>query len=407
MHDDRPPGDIVDSILPFSRYVRRLLESEPELLAELKQNLQRPFFREEMQAFLNANSDAAKNETGLHSVLRGLRKRVMLRLATRDLAGLANLPEVMMSMTELAEITIGFALERHYAWLTDPGRFGQPKSAENKTIQEMLVIAMGKLGGGELNVSSDVDLIFIYPEDGETSGSRSISNHDFFARLGRRLIASLNDITSDGYVFRVDMRLRPYGESGPLAMSFAMLEEYLVNQGREWERYAWIKSRVIAGPYAEGSALMEQIAQPFIFRKYLDFGAYESMRGLHSQIRQEVSRREMHGNIKLGPGGIREIEFIAQVFQLIRGGRDADLRIRPTLAVLQHLREKRQLSDDAVAELSDAYCLLRNLEHRLQYLDDQQTQTLPDNPADQALIGIAMGFSGYADFLRELDKHRS
>ncbi|MDN5836262.1 MAG: bifunctional [glutamate--ammonia ligase]-adenylyl-L-tyrosine phosphorylase/[glutamate--ammonia-ligase] adenylyltransferase [Nitrosospira sp.] len=398
---------MIDAILPFSRYVRHSLDSEPQLLTELQQNLLRPFFRGEMQAFLDANASSANDERGLHSVLRGLRKRLMLRLAVRDLGGLADLAEVMTSMTDLAEITICFALERHHAWLATPDRYGQPNSAESGITQEMLVIAMGKLGGGELNVSSDVDLIFIYPEDGETAGGRAISNHDFFARLGRRLIASLNDITADGYVFRVDMRLRPYGESGPLAMSFAMLEEYFVTQGREWERYAWIKSRVITGPGAEGVALMERVVRPFIFRKYLDFGAYESMRGLHSQIRQEVSRREMHENIKLGPGGIREIEFIAQVFQLIRGGRDAELRTRPTLAILQRLREKRQLSDKAVDELSAAYCFLRNLEHRLQYLDDRQTQDLPENPADQVLIAAAMGFSGYADFLRRLDSHRS
>jgi len=192
-----------------------------------------------------------------------------------------------------------------------------------------------------------------------------------------------------------------------LAMSLAMLEEYFVTQGREWERYAWIKSRVIAGQCAEATVLLEQITQPFIFRKYLDFGAYESMRDLHSQIRLEVSRREMHENIKLGPGGIREIEFIAQVFQLIRGGRDADLRVRPTLVVLQRLGEKRQLSDKTVMELSHAYCFLRNLEHRLQYLDDQQTQTLPENPSDRMIIAIAMGFSGYDDFLKQLDSHRS
>ncbi len=406
MHADHSPEKLIEAILPCSRYAQRLLESEPELLTELRQNVEHSFLREEMQAFLNANADVANDEAGLNSMLRSLRKRVMLRLVARDLSGLADLGEVMMSMTDLAETTIGFALGRHHAWLTDPDRYGQPTSAENKVAQEMLVIAMGKLGGGELNVSSDVDLIFIYPEDGETSGTRSISNHDFFARLGRRLIASLNDMTPDGYVFRVDMRLRPYGESGPLAMSFAMLEEYFVTQGREWERYAWIKSRVIAGPCAEGSTFMERITRPFVFRKYLDFGAYESMRDLHSQIRQEVSRREMHGNIKLGPGGIREIEFIAQVFQLIRGGRDAGLRARPTLAVLQLLREKRQLSDKAAAELADAYCFLRNLEHRLQYLDDQQTQTLPESPADQALIATTMGFPGYDDFLRQLDGHR-
>ncbi|ARO88557.1 glutamine-synthetase adenylyltransferase [Nitrosospira lacus] len=406
MHADHPHEKIIEAVLPCSRYVQHLLKSEPGLLTELRQNLKYAIFREEMQAFLDASVGAANDEAGLNNLLRSLRKRVMLRLIVRDLGGLADLAEVMMSMTDLAETVIDFALGRHHAWLAESGRYGQPRSAERGIPQEMLVIAMGKLGGGELNVSSDVDLIFIYPEDGETSGARSISNHDFFARLGRRLIASLNDMTPDGFVFRVDMRLRPYGESGPLAMSFAMLEEYFVTQGREWERYAWIKSRVIAGPWAQGSVLMERITQPFVFRKYLDFGAYESMRDLHSQIRHEVSRREMHENIKLGPGGIREIEFIAQVFQLIRGGRDASLRIRPTLAVLELLREKRQLSDQAAAELSDAYYFLRNLEHRLQYLDDQQTQTLPESSADQALIAITMGFHGYDDFLRELDRHR-
>jgi glutamate-ammonia-ligase adenylyltransferase len=281
-----------------------------------------------------------------------------------------------------------------------------PKGNTSGTNQEMLVIAMGKLGGGELNVSSDVDLIFCYPEDGETSGERSISNNDFFARLGRKLISSLNDITADGYVFRVDMRLRPYGENGPLVMSFAMLEEYLVTQGREWERYAWIKSRILAGSGTIKLTLLEQIVQPFIFRKYLDFGAYGSMREMHSQIRQEVSRREIHDDIKLGPGGIREIEFIAQVFQLIRGGRDTELRIRPTLAVLRCLREKEKLPKKVVAELTDAYIFLRNLEHRLQYLDDQQTQTLPNNSADQALIASTMGFTDYNHFLQKLDTHR-
>jgi len=408
MPTDQPSTEeIILGILPFSRYAQRLLESEPGLRTELLQNLSHPFLKEEMQAFLYADTAAVDDAAALHSVLRRLRKRVMLRLLTRDLGGLADLAEVMTGMTALAEVTINFALERHQTWLSDPDRYGSPQGTDSGETQKMLVIGMGKLGGGELNVSSDVDLIFIYPEDGETTGAnptRSISNHDFFARLGQKLIASLNDITADSYVFRVDMRLRPYGESGPLAMSFAMLEEYLVTQGREWERYAWIKSRLIAGP---GEAELTKLVQPFVFRKYLDFGAYASMRGLHAQIRQEARRREMHHNIKLGPGGIREIEFIAQVFQLIRGGRDAELRIRPTLAVLQRLREKRQLPDKAVAELAQAYAFLRNLEHRLQYLDDQQTQTLPENSADQLLIAAAMGFPGYANFLQQLDIHRN
>jgi glutamate-ammonia-ligase adenylyltransferase len=403
MHVDRPAAEIVQSALPLSRYAQRLLESEPELLAELEQNVRQPFLREQMQAFLFTQSVEANDEARLLGTLRSLRKRVLLRVAIRDLSGLADLTEVMAGMTNLAEETIRFALERQRSWLTE--RYGQPRNTDSK-LQQMLVVAMGKLGGGELNVSSDVDLIFVYPEDGETNGDRSISNHDFFARLGRKLIASLSEITSEGYVFRVDMRLRPYGESGPLAMSFPMLQEYFITQGREWERYAWIKSRVIAGCDAKKTELMAHITRPFVFRKYLDFGAYESMRSLHAQIRQEVRRRELHGNIKLGPGGIREIEFIAQVFQLIRGGRDADLRIRPTLAVLKVLGEKRQLSDKAVAELSNAYCFLRNLEHRLQYLDDQQTHMLPENRVDQSLIAISMRFSSYDQFLQQLSAHR-
>jgi glutamate-ammonia-ligase adenylyltransferase len=406
MHPDHP-ATLVDSILPYSRYAQRLLASEPALRMELEKNLEHPFLAAEMRRFLDANAATAHDEAGLQQLLRSLRKKVMLRLLARDLGGLGDLDEVMRSMTDLGEIAIRFALELQQSWLTDPDRYGCPRGREKNAFQEMLVVAMGKLGGGELNVSSDVDLIFAYPEDGETDGRRSISNQDFFIRLGRRLIASLNDMTSDGYVFRVDMRLRPYGESGPLAMSFPMLKEYFINQGREWERYAWIKSRMVAGPPTEGAVLMEHIAQPFVFRKYPDFGAYESMRGLHSQIRQEVSRRELHENIKLGPGGIREIEFIAQVFQLIRGGRDADLRVRPTLEVLQRLREKRQLSEKTVAELAEAYRFFRNLEHRLQYLDDLQTQTLPDTAPDQALIGEAMGFSSYEAFLERLDDHRS
>ena len=186
--------------------------------------------------------------------------------------------------------------------------------------QQLHVVGMGKLGGGELNVSSDIDLVFVYPEDGETDGARSISNHEFFTRLGRRLIAALSEITEDGYVFRVDLRLRPYGDSGPLVASFEMLENYLITQGREWERYAWIKARALTGE--RGAELME-LVRPFVFRRHLDYSAFASMRDLHRQVRLEVERRDIAENIKLGPGGIREIEFIVQVFQLIRGGRDA------------------------------------------------------------------------------------
>ena len=401
------PEKKIHSSLTFSRYAQRLLESEPELWTTLKKNIQHPFPKEEMQTYLDGYPNAAKDAHALHSALRTLRKRVMLHLIIRDLSGLASLSEVTACMSDLAETTICFALERHQSWLASSNHYGQPMGSKSGENQEMVVIAMGKLGGGELNVSSDVDLIFFYPEDGETNGAKPISNNDFFSRLGRRLIASLNEVTADGFVFRVDMRLRPYGKNGPLVMSFAMLKEYFVTQGREWERYAWIKSRIIAGSCTMEATLMEQIVQPFVFRKYLDFGAYESMRNMHSQIRQEVSRREILDDIKLGPGGIREIEFIAQVFQLIRGGRNADLRIRPTLNVFERLCEKRQLTKKAVAELTKAYNFLRKLEHRLQYLDDQQTQTLPKNSADQILIAATMGFVNYDSFLQKLNAHRT
>ncbi|MEQ1914327.1 MAG: bifunctional [glutamate--ammonia ligase]-adenylyl-L-tyrosine phosphorylase/[glutamate--ammonia-ligase] adenylyltransferase, partial [Sideroxydans sp.] len=270
----------------------------------------------------------------------------------------------------------------------------------------MLVIGMGKLGGGELNVSSDIDLIFVFPEDGETNGARSLSNQEFFSRVGRKLIALINDLTADGFVFRVDMRLRPYGDSGPLAMSFAALEEYLVAQGREWERYAWIKARVVSPAASAHTSELENLARPFVFRKYLDFGAFDSMRKLHAQIKAEVARKERHNNIKLGRGGIREIEFIAQVFQLIRGGRDAQLRIRPTQQVLRQIAQDEELSADVVEKLNHSYIFLRNLEHRLQYLNDQQTQALPDDAANQEIIASAMGYANYSALLAVLDPLR-
>jgi glutamate-ammonia-ligase adenylyltransferase len=389
--------------LRCSRYAQRLLDSEGELLPWLRAHYDQPCSLDEMTTWLATMP--VTNEESLSRVLRCLRKRVMLKLLTRDLGGLANLEEVMTCMSALAELVVQRA--QYFIMETLVQQFGQPIDGLSGTPQQLLVIGMGKLGGMELNVSSDIDLIFVYPEDGNSNGSRSIGNHDFFTRLGRRLINLISELTQEGYVFRVDMRLRPYGDSGPLVMSFAAVEEYLVEQGREWERYAWIKARVISpADYPAAQDLM-QLVQPFIFRKYLDFGAFESMRKLHAQISQEVQRRDRIDNIKLGPGGIREIEFIAQVFQLIRGGRDASLRIRPTLQVLQLLRENGQLTPDTVIGLSAAYVFLRSLEHRLQYLDDQQTHDLPKNVADQALLADGMGYPDYGAMLQQLNYHRS
>jgi glutamate-ammonia-ligase adenylyltransferase len=374
----------------------------------------------------------------LKRALRQLRQQVMLRVLLRDLSGRAPLAEVVASMSDLAELSLGYALGHLCVW--QEAQHGTPMS--NGKRQALVLVGMGKLGGRELNVSSDIDLIFVYPEEGETvcerAGQRPLSNHEYFTRLGRKLINAIADITEDGQVFRVDMRLRPNGDSGPLVCSFDALENYFIAEGREWERYAWIKARVVAvsgnsvlaardnsgvaardnsslaargkASVAPGSGdlpgELAAIARPFVFRKYLDFGAFAAMRSLHAQIRAEVARRDRAGHIKLGPGGIREIEFIAQAFQLIRGGRDPDLQARPTLEVLALLEEKGLLPAQAVAELGAAYDFLRRLEHRLQYLDDAQTHELPAGGEDQALIASAMGFDDYAAFMTRLDAHR-
>ncbi len=402
--------------LHCSRYVQRLLASNEVLLTSLRTDYLQPCSVAQMRQWLA--DMPISDEASLSVALRQLRKRVMLQLLTRDLGGQADLAEVVRTMTALAELVIQQSQTRVMQSLVE--QHGQPRSASTGAIQTLLVIGMGKLGGEELNVSSDIDLIFVYPEDGQTGGAddivplwdnaathyQSISNHEFFSKLGKRIINLIDEITAEGFVFRVDMRLRPYGDSGPLVVSLAALEEYLVTQGREWERYAWIKARVVSPIASTTTQELTQLTQPFIFRKYLDFSAFDSMRKLHIQIQREVQRRDRQNNIKLGPGGIREIEFIAQVFQLIRGGQNIGLRTRPTLQVLQRLAEKGMLAPEIVASLSQAYVFLRNLEHRLQYLDDQQTQDIPDNPVDQEILALGMGYSDYAALLAQLNTHR-
>jgi [glutamine synthetase] adenylyltransferase / [glutamine synthetase]-adenylyl-L-tyrosine phosphorylase len=381
----------------LSRYVRHLLLANPALEAEAAVDSQ--FAPGEMRARLSGADFG--NEDALKTGLRRVRQAVMLRLITRDLGGRADLAEVVATATALAEETLRTAAARHAQWLTRD--FGRPVGGASGELQELHVIGMGKLGGAELNVSSDIDLIFAYPEDGETDGPRRIANNEYFTRLARKLIAAIGEVTADGFVFRVDTRLRPYGDSGPLVVSFDMLEDYLATQGREWERYAWVKGRTICG---DRGAQLEAIAAPFVYRRHLDFSALASLRELQGQIRQEVQRREIADNIKIGPGGIREIEFLVQVFQIIRGGREPQLRLRPTLKALALLGEKQLLPAAAVGELHAAYVFLRNLEHRLQYLDDQQTQMLPAGAEDRRLVAEMMGYPAYADFDRDLAGHR-
>ncbi len=389
--------------LAHSRYLANLLQSRPELIPELLATWQQPLSEDMLLAPLRQDfaDDAAVKAT-----LRRLRHRAMAHLALRDLCRLAPLEEIVESMTLLADVTTNFALDYYHRQLV--ATYGEPLDKAGRP-QRLLIIGMGKLGGRELNVSSDVDYIFIYPEEGDTAGPKSIENYDFFTRLGKRIIAALGELTADGQVFRVDMRLRPNGDSGPLVCSLDSLENYFITQGREWERYAWIKGRTMnAGDnlQPEWIAAMQKVARPFVFRKYLDFGAINAMRDLHAQIRREVARKDMADHVKLGPGGIREIEFMAQVFQLIRGGRDSALQIRPTLSVLKRLVERQLLPAETEQELHAAYVFLRRLEHRLQYVEDKQTHMLPEDPADRASIALSMDFPDWEAMLVVLNAHR-
>lgn len=381
--------------LGFSPFLARLAaHAPPDWRTD---HVAEPFTEATLTALLTGPTPT--DEAQLWRQLRLARQHAFLRIAGRDLSGLADLPEVLQAITVLADGSVRHAL----AWLDTAMRqtYGTPIGEDSGTAQTLIVVGMGKLGGEELNVSSDIDLIFVYPEEGATDGTRSISNHEYFTRLGRRLIAALSEVTADGAVFRVDMRLRPYGDNGPLVASLSMLENYFHSQGREWERYAWLKARAITGKQEE---LRQQIT-PFVFRRHLDYSAIDSLRALHAQIRQEVRRKEIAGNIKLGPGGIREIEFIAQVFQLIRGGQDSTLRTRSTREALRLLAEKRLLPWQAVESLWHAYAFLRNLEHRLQYAEDQQTQTLPTDPFQLDRLSRAMGYADSSSFSAALSAH--
>ncbi|MEY3219042.1 MAG: hypothetical protein RIT27_399 [Pseudomonadota bacterium] len=344
------------------------------------------------------------DDNTLMQQLRNWRNYEMVRIAWRDIAGWSTLEENLRDLSNLATTFVDYTAQRLYRDLSK--RFGVPhnKLAEP---QSLVVIGMGKLGGEELNFSSDIDLIFTYPASGETQGgSRVLDNQEFFIRLGQRLIQVLNNVTPDGFVFRVDMRLRPFGESGPLAMNFNALEDYYQTHAREWERYALIKARVISGGEEIEKQLFKML-KPFVYRRYLDFSAFESLRDLKSQIDQEVRRKGNEHNIKLGQGGIREIEFICQAFQLIRGGRQPALQIRYVLAVLERLKEYELLPFEVVEELKMAYRFLRTTEHRLQAIEDKQTQNLPSDVLTQQRLAFSMGFQTWEEFYAVLQNHRN
>jgi len=341
-----------------------------------------------------------EGEPALGAVLRDFRRREMVRIAWRDLAGWDDLDTVLADLSALADACIAAALERLNQ--STARHYGVPPT---EFAPGLVVLGMGKLGAGELNFSSDVDLIFAHPGAEPAWLKGTLSAEEFYTRVGRQLILTLDQITDRGFVFRVDMRLRPYGDSGPLVPGFDAMADYYQLQGREWERYAMIKARPVAGPARAAGELMA-LLKPFVYRRYLDFGAFASLRHLKEQIAQEVERRRMRDNIKLGPGGIREIEFIAQAFQLVRGGRQVLLQQRGVLAVLDALAMLGYLPVQVCAQLTEAYVFLRRVENRLQAFADRQVHELPEDGLERTRLAYATGFPDWEAFTRVLEGHR-
>ncbi|WP_290697505.1 bifunctional [glutamate--ammonia ligase]-adenylyl-L-tyrosine phosphorylase/[glutamate--ammonia-ligase] adenylyltransferase [Amphritea sp.] len=398
-------------VLTGSDYVAEQLSRKPQLLEDLLHNndLYSTYGAGEYTGRLAQSLASVENEELLQSVLRKFRQREMVRIIWRDLTRATDMRGTTADLSALADACIDQALQ----WLYRDccSKWGTPHSTATDDIparpQQLVIVGMGKLGAYELNLSSDIDLIFAYPEKGMTEGGRRVlANQDFFSRLGQKLIQALDNITADGFVFRTDMRLRPYGASGPLVCSFAAMEEYYQDQGRDWERYAMIKARVVGGDQQAGSELLEML-RPFVYRKYIDFSAFDSLRSMKEMINKEVRRKGLHGNVKLGAGGIREVEFVAQAFQLIRGGRDPRLQQRELLNILPLLPETVGVPEQAVSDLTEAYTFLRNAEHVIQAVADRQTQELPVDEIGQARMAYSMGFDQWDSFMVELDRQRS
>lgn len=390
-------------VIALSQFVTESLCQDDELVQILPDMLEKKercsTYRDRLATLLQSCND---ENCGL-KVLRQFRRREMVYIAWRDFTNNWSLDESLSHLSMLAEAMIFETYRWQYKLCCD--EWGTPCNASGES-QPMLIIGMGKLGGGELNFSSDIDLIFTYPENGETLGARrSISNAQFFTRLGQRIIRALDQQTFDGFCYRVDMRLRPFGESGPLVMSYAAIEDYYQEQGRDWERYAMIKARVMGSEMYPEYQELRQMLRPFVFRRYIDFSAIQSLRRMKSMISSEVRRRGLANNIKLGAGGIREIEFIAQVFQLVRGGREPSLRGRGLLETLTAVKELNLLDNTEVEQLEASYRYLRRQENLLQAMADKQTQTLPEHESEQLKLACAMGKETWQEMLQDTQNH--
>jgi len=389
-------------VLLGSNFVQQSLCQDPAALGELWRGgrLAAPTSAAEYAAQgEQLQSGSPDNEAEASRALRRWRRREMLRIAWRDIAGLSPTGSTLRETSWFAEQAIVVAERLSAALLA--GRHGGPPRAD----EGLIVLGMGKLGGGELNFSSDVDLVFVFPQGGDTSGPAVLPLEEYYTRQGRLLIRLLDAATDDGFVFRVDMRLRPFGESGPLAVSFAFLEDYLQSHGRDWERYAYVKARALTHA-AAFEPLRRDVLRPFVYRRYLDFGVFDSLREMKALISRDVARREQAGNLKLGAGGIREIEFIVQTFQLVRGGQDAALRQPSLLTVMPRLAAARLLPPEVISELGVAYEFLRRVENRVQEFGDAQTHSLPANADDATRIALALGFPDTAALRTQLAQQR-
>ncbi len=365
-------------------------------------DLERTYTPGEMRSRLDGFLQAVTDENALDERLRRFRQREMVRVAWRDLAGIGTLEDTIRDVSDLADACVDEALAHHHGWLSQ--RFGTPRD-EMGNPARMVVLGLGKLGGRELNFSSDIDLIYAYDGGGDTDGDKQISNQEFFIKLGRKIVGSLDRIDAAGFVFRTDLRLRPNGDSGPLVLSFAAMEHYYQTHGRDWERYALIKARVVAGDKSSGAELL-QMLRPFVYRKYLDFSAFDAIREMKTLIERQLQSSGNANDIKLGRGGIREIEFMVQNHQLIRGGRENALQTSSLYAAMEALVDLGVMEMADADQLRDSYRFLRNLEHRLQMVADRQTQKLPETPPEQARIAAAMGCAHWPALAEALVQHR-
>ena len=398
-----PPGEDACAVLAFSDFVAESLLQHPDWWRRLQQYPPVPDEWQQYQLWLAEWLEGADGEAAVMQALRHFRRYMMVRIAWMQSLSVATTRQSLLQLSELAEVLIIAA--RDWVYRQCCLEWGTPCSHEG-VEQPLYILGMGKLGGRELNFSSDIDLIFAWPAAGTTRGGRrQLDNTLFFTRMGQRLIKLLDQQTPEGFVYRVDMRLRPFGDSGPLVMSFAALEDYYQEQGRDWERYAMVKARILGQSDNEGYQELQQMLRPFVYRRYIDFSVIQSLRTMKGMIAREVRRRGLTDNIKLGAGGIRECEFIVQVFQLIRGGRERSLQQRSWLAALDSVASLGLLPGQQVTRLSDAYLWLRRLENLLQSINDQQTQTLPSDTLYRQRLSWAMGEQDWSGLCTTLAQH--